>query len=422
MAKAKRGEGWVEPRPSKDGMRWQARIQIAGSIIKLGPVRDTKAQAERDRVQGSIAQEHGTLTRVKKGRLGPSLVQWLQMHQSTASARTFYDDVTRLAQWKLIPKDIATALRDGTTPLPAFTYGDCDRLARREVREIRPADAQDLLSRVERASTGKQALKLHTTIRQAFTYFIRMDLTLLHPFLSGRKGGKVTLPQVERREHTLTIPTTEELTKLKAWAETDDVIGPIITLQCYLPMRPGEAAALRRENLLSADTLQVTHAAQWVRGQAAVLKTPKTRAGRRTLPIPAAVAEALQRAAGRRERMELTATPEERAGWTPGLLFPGEDGRLMTYDALVKRFERAKKATGVRKEVRMYDLRHRVISDWVTAGMPISAVSRAAGHSNTKITLEVYTHATEEGDDTLRAFLRPDATGSHREGADVEAG
>jgi integrase len=420
MAKAKRGQGWVEPRPYTGGVRYQARMQVGGSILALGPIRDTRAQAERDRVLGSDKHEHGTLTRVKKGRLGPSLVQWLQMHQSTASARTFYDDVTRLVQWKLVPKDIGTALLAGTSPLPPFNYGDCDRLARREVREIRPAEAQDLLSRVERASTGKQALKLHATIRQAFTYFIRMDLTLLHPFLSGRKGGKVTLPKVERREHTLTIPTTEELTKLKDWAVTDDVIGPIVTVMCHLPMRPGEAAGLRLENL-SAETLQVTHAAQWVRGQATVLKTPKTRAGRRTLPIPAAVAEALVRAAGRRERMEMTATTEERAGWTPGLLFPGEDGTLMTYDALVKRFERAKKATGVRKAVRMYDLRHRVISDWIESGVPIAAVSGAAGHSNVSITLSIYTHATDRGQEALRAFLRPDATGSHRQPGEVEA-
>jgi integrase len=320
----------------------------------------------------------------------------------------------------LIPKDIGTALLAGTT-VPPFAFGLCDRLARREVREIRPADAQDLLSRVEKASTGKQALKLHATIRQAFTYFIRMDLTLLHPFLSGRKGGKVTLPKVERREHTLTIPTTKELDALKAWAVTDDVIGPIVTVMCHLPMRPGEAAGLRRENL-SAETLQVTHAAQWVRGQAAVLKTPKTRAGRRTLPLPAAVAEALVRAAGRRERMEVTATAEERAGWTPGLLFPGEDGTLMTYDALVKRFERAKKATGVRKAVRMYDLRHRVISDWIESGVPIAAVSGAAGHSNVSITLSIYTHATDRGQEALRAFLRPDATGMPPARPEVEAG
>jgi hypothetical protein len=92
MAKAKRGQGWVEPRPYAGGVRYQARMQVAGSIMALGPIRDTAKQAERDRVLGSDKHEHGTLTRLKKGRLGPSLVQWLDAHKSTAGARTFYAD------------------------------------------------------------------------------------------------------------------------------------------------------------------------------------------------------------------------------------------------------------------------------------------------------------------------------------------
>lgn len=55
--------------------------------------------------------------------------------------------------------------------------------------------------------------------------------------------------------------------------------------------------------------------------------------------------------------------------------------------------------------VTMHSLRHHYASRLIAAGVPVSAVSAALGHSSPSTTLDIYTHLWPGSDDLVRAAL-----------------
>ena len=56
----------------------------------------------------------------------------------------------------------------------------------------------------------------------------------------------------------------------------------------------------------------------------------------------------------------------------------------------------AKKAAGIKRRLRLYDLRHFWATHLLTHGGDLRTVSRALGHANPAITLQVYSHASSD--------------------------
>lgn len=77
------------------------------------------------------------------------------------------------------------------------------------------------------------------------------------------------------------------------------------------------------------------------------------------------------------------------------LLFPGDNGRhisFYTYNKYLR--ENAKNALG--RAITPHTLRHTHASLMMEQGIDIDAISRRLGHSNSKITREIYLHVTEK--------------------------
>ena len=56
----------------------------------------------------------------------------------------------------------------------------------------------------------------------------------------------------------------------------------------------------------------------------------------------------------------------------------------------------AKKRAGVTRRLRLYDIRHRAISDMLEAGADLKSVSEIAGHASPEMTLRVYQHVSNQ--------------------------
>ena len=75
----------------------------------------------------------------------------------------------------------------------------------------------------------------------------------------------------------------------------------------------------------------------------------------------------------------------------PVWLFPAARGGPKRYSLILQSWRRAQRLAKVRYRT-PHSLRHTYASISLAAGLPLAYVSRQLGHSNSAITLEVYTH------------------------------
>ncbi len=139
---------------------------------------------------------------------------------------------------------------------------------------------------------------------------------------------------------------------------------------------------------------------------------PKTKAGRRTVTMPAAIAELVGEHMG---------TASVRAS---GLVFPTLTGQPMRRSNFRKLWQRAVAAAGLPVGLVFHELRHTAAALAIAQGAHPLAIRDRLGHSSITVTMDVYgglfpslDEAIAEGLDTvLRGSLLPDAADRMRTG------
>jgi integrase len=118
------------------------------------------------------------------------------------------------------------------------------------------------------------------------------------------------------------------------------------------------------------------------------LSSPKTDAGKRTVPVPPETAAALKTWKARQAEERLAYGP----AWDPrGFVFTREDGVPLHPDWFSRTFERLVREAGLPR-IRVHDLRHTWASLALEAGVPAKVVQEILGHASVGITLDTYSH------------------------------
>lgn len=154
-------------------------------------------------------------------------------------------------------------------------------------------------------------------------------------------------------------------------------------------LRRGEVAGLRWSDVdLDARTLQIS-STRLRFGKHLVEDTPKSRAGRRTLPIPDALAASLRsaRAIQAADRLALGELYEPS-----GFVVVNELGTALSPHALTSRWARMLKAAGVR-HIRYHDARHTCGTLMHLQDVPIAVISAWLGHASKAFTMQTYVHS-----------------------------
>jgi len=197
----------------------------------------------------------------------------------------------------------------------------------------------------------------------------------------------VELPRIEVERPD--ILTHEDVALLAA--TIDPRYSTLVLLAAYSGLRIGEVIALRRSAVdVLRSTVEVRATAVEVNGHI-VENPPKTRAGRRTVPIPRFVTDALV---------------EQIHGLGPDdLVFTSPLGTQMRQGLFRRRFfTPAVEAAGLAPR-RIHDLRHTAVSFWIDAGASPTEIAARAGHRSVVTVLDRYGHLLPSTEDKVTDAL-----------------
>jgi integrase len=177
----------------------------------------------------------------------------------------------------------------------------------------------------------------------------------------------------------------------------------LVALAAGTGLRWGEAIGLRWDAIdLVGQAVSVVRVAEEVSGHVRLKPYPKSRAGRRTVPIPPFAVDLLEI-----HRRDFPAGIE-------GLTFVARTGEPLkrgTFRARV--WKPSLQRAGLPATLRFHDLRHSYATWLVSDGVPINDVAKVMGHERTSTTLDRYTHPSKERDQrvlqTFAAFSLPQA-------------
>jgi integrase len=252
-------------------------------------------------------------------------------------------------------------------------------LGRLPMTALTPQHLQHLYAHKQAEGLAPKSVNnLHVVVHQALTYAVRWGV------VARNVAEAVEPPRVPARE--LEPFTPEEIAVLLAAIRGHRHERLWITMLAT-GMRFGETAALRWADVdLEGRVIHVRHTLG-PKGKHAGPRfaEPKTKKGRRDLPLPTVAAEVL--------RLQLAATRLERdvvPGWHDlDLVFPSALGTPLNQSHVLARFQRALEAAGLPKR-RMHDLRHTYATRLFALGQHPRAVQDLLGHSRFEITMNLY--------------------------------
>ncbi len=262
-------------------------------------------------------------------------------------------------------------------------------IAALDVREVTPAAVGRLVDtlRVSGSTLGRGGLSdrsvqlVVTVLKAATAWAVTTGLLARDPLAGYHRPRAVTSRAVggawSADEARSFLASTSQDRLAAAWS-----------LLLARGLRRGELAGLRWDAIdLDGGSCRIVTTRVVVDGNA-VGSTPKTDAGRRSVPLDGHLTALLRTHRVRQAEERLAAGP----AWADtGHVFVNELGEPYHPDYFSDRFVDLAKAAGLRR-IRLHDTRHTAASLMLASGVPVKVVSDLLGHSSPTITLSIYAH------------------------------
>lgn len=361
---------WVE----KHGPGWRIREQVGGRkvTIESGFPNKTSAKAAIARMQTDRAR--GEYIDPQAGRV--TLNAWIEAWWPSYAATL--KPTTQRTEGSRIRNHIGRLL--GHLPLGELDTLTIQRfVSQMAAGERHPDDPEKWL---RRPVAPKTIRNVHAILHKL------LDAAVAQRYLRVNPAGSTGLPRVRRQEmRFLTAPEIERLL-----AATPEHWKPLVLLLVATGLRYGEATALRvgRVDIL-AGRLEVLEAMHDGMHGTPIFTDPKSERSRRTVTFPPAVGHALAPLLVDKQFGEL--------------VFRDLDGvRPVTRNFRQRVWPRILDEAGLGR-VRLHDLRHTHVAHLISAGRPLTAISRRMGHASISVTSDIYGHLLEEVDEGIMAAV-----------------
>ena len=395
-----------------------------GSITKLGPnhwrvqvsfgkdpltgkyvrtvrnVRGTKADARRVRDEIRKAHESGIIANAGKVKFGVFARQWQQAKE--ASGRI---GEQRISLERRNVRDICARIED--LPVcditPPIVESVCD-----DIRKAKEAAKGGPIS-------ARTMREVYATFRQIMKKAVAYDLILRNPcdrveLPKAEDSKRRSLTSEEGRDLMAALDNEEAAAYAKLhekeqrradWnkpPERSKICG-VRDVSNVLAVRLGLATGMRRGEVfgLAWGAVDLRGASLKVRQsltQYGEIKTPKTKAGLRTISLDFATARRLARWKGEQSRY-LEMLGIEQTDETPVCCSNvGGWCDLHNFESWWRRFRNESGFEGLK----FHELRHTQATQLLANGVDVKTVQTRLGHSNASLTLNWYAHAIPEND------------------------
>jgi integrase len=341
-----RSGGACRCRPSYQASVWSARE--GKRLFKTFP---TLAEARAWRSEAQVGLRKGTIRAGASGTLREAAEAWLEGAKSGA--------IRNRSGHAYKP----SAIRGYETALVARVLPALGSLRLTEIRRVDVQDFADCL-----CAEGLDPSTVRNTLMPLRAIFRR---AVARGEVGVNPTSGLELPAMEGARDRIASPA-EAAELLAALPERDRALW---ATAMYAGLRRGELLALRWEDVdLGAGVMHVERS--WDVKEGAV--GPKSRAGRRTVPIPAVLRDYL-------------VEHKLRSGRRVGLVFGTGYAQPFTPSNVRKRANTAWIRAGF-EPIGLHECRHTFASLMIAAGVNAKSLSTYMGHSSVTITLDRYGH------------------------------
>jgi integrase len=281
-----------------------------------------------------------------------------------------------------------------------------ERLGGRRLQSIAKSDIEALVSwmlasgrkRGGKPGTGLSPRSVRLTLGRLKA---ALDMAVEEGKLARNPAARVRTPELARSER----PTWSE-DQARAFLAEPDRLHAAWRLALY-GLRRGEVLGLRWADIdFGAGTLTVRQSRISV-SYGVRTEAPKSANGERCLPLEPALTSALRALRKVQAEDQLAAGPAYEPG---GYIVADELGRPVHPEWFTDEFRRVAARADV-PPIRLHDARHTACSLMEKAGVPVSVISKWAGHYSPAFTMATYVHATGDdlrtGADALSKICNP---------------
>ncbi|CAN5670425.1 site-specific integrase [soil metagenome] len=332
----------------------------------------TRKEAERRLAAWLVEIDRGTAIDPSKLTVAKLLHMWLETEASHRIQATTLEDYRATIENHLIP-ELGTVL----------------------VQRLQANQVQGFITTKRTAGTGTRTIQLsHLRLSQALKWAMRMGLVSRNVAADVKPPtAKTKEHQIWTREHAHTF--LEHLGTKEGYS--DETWAALFNILLVTGMRRGEALGLKWRNVdLDAGTVSV-HQAITLLDSKVIVQEPKTAGSRRTLHLGTDALELMKRYRARQIVYRLRLGPV----WhDKGIVFSGMFGDYLHPSNVDRAFHRLIQEAGVPR-IRVHDLRHTIATWLLSAGEPITDVSKMLGHARVSITLDTYSHVLPDSKDRV---------------------
>jgi integrase len=364
MSREAKGNGTIVPL----GKKYQVKIPVGQYPSRITKYKTkvcaTMSEAKKVRVQLIAQRDAGKLMANSEQRLETFATSLLLRQEGIVSERTA-DGYLRILRKHVFP-----------------IFG------RRYMSGIKPLELEQLFNDLAMGLSTNTVNNVRTALSKMFSEAERLEIVANNPVRRTRKM-RSQVDEALHRYPPLSLCEAKNLIN----ATNGHWLQDYLKLALGLGMRQGEVLGLqwsdidfdegilRVQRTISYDSiLQMDGRSTYTLS----VKPPKTRNSRRDLKLADELLAML------RERLGDQLTNEHTA---PNYVFHCKSGKPLAASSVRKQYRKMIQENGLRY-VRMHDLRHSFATILLDqSGGNLSGVSRALGHSNVSVTLDVYGHS-----------------------------
>ena len=266
-----------------------------------------------------------------------------------------------------------------------------DEIGSMRIRDVKASDVKRLMNKKAKYSESHQR-KIAQTILQIFSSAEENGIIDKLPI------RKIKIATTSRESRTRAITGEERKLTLKT-AEKNPDLGLQFLLMLFCGLRPQEVARLQMRDYDRSKQILTIRRARKADGST---DAPKSKSGNREIPVPNYLAERLnsldkkpnEYVCTSTQGHPLTKTSQKRAWHKFRRLMDIENGAEVFRNHIVE--------TTLAEDLRPYCYRHTYCTDLQDAGVPITVAQRLMGHSDIKMTAQIYTHHTQKSFEDAR--------------------